>query len=249
MCRLTNSSLTVNSAKRVNSSCYQSKISAGSSLCSVSFIRVVASYDLRHEPLLKNEMKVATSMSMPNLQTSSDEIANGSGNLSIDASIPSSPSSNSSSSSYNAKPCAFFAKGNCRNGAGCRFSHSSTPGNAEKSVYTITSGSGSPGELTTPPPPILINLPPGHPVYSIDVECVATGVQHNARSIAQVALVDEWSRPVFSVLIKQDMPVLSYITELTGLTKEILDSHGLPLGKQKSTAIISMMHTMLDLLP
>ena len=209
---------------------------------------MAASKNLRYEPFLKNEMKVAMNMSMPNPLTSSDEIANGTGNLSIDASIPSSPSSNSSSSSYNAKPCAFFAKGNCRNGTACRFSHASTSGNAEKSVYNITSGSGSPGELTTPPPPILINLPPGHPVYSIDVECVATGVQHNARSIAQVALVDEWSRPVFSVLIKQDMPVLSYITELTGLTKEILDSHGLPLGKQKSTAITPMMRTMDDLL-
>ena len=111
-----------------------------------------------------------------------------------------------------------------------------------------------------PPPPVIVQLPPGHPVYSIDVECVATGTQHNARavaqvpplpptrstsapsfslsrprrippssqplpdprsarhlflsvhppvhlsihpSVAQVALVDEWQRPVFNVLIKQ----------------------------------------------
>lgn len=184
--------------------------------------------------MLKNEMKVATSMSMPNLQASSDiEVANGTGAASVDASAgPSSPSSHSSSSSYNAKPCAFFARGNCRNGNTCRFSHTAQPVNGERSGSAMSSSTGSPGELTTPPPPILINLPPGHPVYSIDVECVATGVQHNARSIAQVALVDEWSRPVFSVLIKQDMPVLSYITELTGLTKEILDSHGLPLGEK-----------------
>ena len=190
-------------------------------------------------------MKVAMSISMPNLQTSSDlDVTTGIGIVSVDASLPSSPSSNSSSSSYNAKPCAFFARGSCRNGNTCRFSHSGQSGDKNGSV--ISSNSGSPGELTTPPPPILINLPPGHPVYSIDVECVATGVQHNARSIAQVALVDEWSRPVFSVLIKQDMPVLSYITELTGLTKEILDSHGLPLGKQNSTGITSIMLTMHD---
>jgi CCCH-type zinc finger len=177
-------------------------------------------------------MKVAMSVSLPNLQTSTDsDSANGTGPPSIEVSVPSYPISNSSSTSYNAKPCAFFARGNCRNGTSCRFSHSNQPLSAGKSGSIMSSSSGSSGDLATPPPPILINLPPGHPVYSIDVECVATAVQHNARSIAQVALVDEWSRPVFSVLIKQDMPVLSYITELTGLTKEILDSHGLPLGE------------------
>jgi hypothetical protein len=112
------------------------------------------------------------------------------------------------------KPCAFFAQGTCRNGSDCRFSHSS-------SMFS------SP---LPPPPPVLINIPPGQPVYSIDVECVATGVQHNARSIAQVALVDEWNRVIFSVYIKQDVPVLSYLYPLTGLTKEVLDQYGLPLG-------------------
>jgi hypothetical protein len=64
------------------------------------------------------------------------------------------------------------------------------------------------------------------------VECVATGVQHNARSVAQVALVDEWGRPIFNVLIKQEKPVASYLTPLTGLTKEAIDSYGLPLGEK-----------------
>jgi hypothetical protein len=81
------------------------------------------------------------------------------------------------------------------------------------------------------PPPLIVNVPPNHPIYSIDVECVATGTQHNARSIAQVALVDEWGRPVFNVLIRQEKPVVSYLTPLTGLTKEMLDTYGLPLGK------------------
>ena len=84
--------------------------------------------------------------------------------------------------------------------------------------------------LLPPPPPIIINIPPGQPVFSIDVECVATGLQHNARSVAQVALVDEWSRPIFNVYIKQDVPVVSHIFELTGLTEEILNQYGLPLG-------------------
>jgi len=68
-------------------------------------------------------------------------------------------------------------------------------------------------------------------VFSVDVECVATAIHHNARAVAQVAVVDEWSRPVFNVFVKQDMPVSSYITELTGLTKEILDKNGVPLAE------------------
>lgn len=121
------------------------------------------------------------------------------------------------------KPCAFFAQGTCRNGNQCRFSHNIL---AEPIVQQNSSGSTRSG-----PPPVIINIPPGQPVFSIDVECVATGVQHNARSIAQVALVDEWSRPVFNTYIKQDVPVVSYIYELTGLSKELLDHYGLPLGK------------------
>lgn len=81
------------------------------------------------------------------------------------------------------------------------------------------------------PPPMLVDIPHGNPIYSIDVECVATGIQHNARSVAQVALVDEWSRPVFNVLIQQEKPVLSYLTPLTGLNKESIDHYGLPLGQ------------------
>eukprot|EP01032_Pedospumella_encystans_P011797 gene11797-13692_t len=117
------------------------------------------------------------------------------------------------------KPCAFFAQGTCRNGNECRFSHITADSPQVQQGYVAA------------PPPIIINIPPGQPIFSIDVECVATGVQHNARSVAQVALVDEWSRPVFNTYIKQDMPVLSHIYELTGLTKEILDQHGLPLAE------------------
>jgi hypothetical protein len=115
----------------------------------------------------------------------------------------------------NQKPCSFFAQGSCRHGSKCKFSHVLAP---------VISNLAA-------PPPVIINIPQGQPVFSIDVECVASGTTHNARSIAQVALVDEWSRPIFNVFIKQDLPVVSYITELTGLSKEILDQYGLPLGK------------------
>ena len=132
-------------------------------------------------------------------------------------SSPSSPSSSSSSSTQ--RICRFFQTGTCRNGDKCRFFHGTSD--------------GSPGStaLPAPPPNVIIQIPQGQPIYSIDVECVASGVQHNARSIAQVALVDEWNRCIFCVLIKQEVPVASYITELTGLTKELLDAHGLPLAE------------------
>lgn len=124
-----------------------------------------------------------------------------------------------SSSNKTPRPCMFYAQGMCRNGDNCKFSH-------DRNLIA-----GIQQQFAPPPQPIFINIPPGQPVYSIDVECVATGIQHNSRSIAQVALVDEWSRPVYTAYIKQEVPVVSYLTKLTGLTKEILDQHGLPFGK------------------
>lgn len=106
------------------------------------------------------------------------------------------------------------------------------------------------------PPPVLVNIPHGHPVFSIDVECVATGTQHNARSIAQVALgmplsacdvlllphaVDEWGRLLFNCYIKQDVPIVSHLTQLTGITKEILDQYGMPLGKHPRLRVDSLL--------
>lgn len=114
------------------------------------------------------------------------------------------------------QPCRFFLSGACRNGSSCLFSHD--PSLLQQTNLNM-------GQ------PIIINLPPNHPVFGIDVECVASGVSHNARSIAQVALVDAWCRPVFNIYVKQDKPVASYITPLTGLTKDILDQHGCPLGQ------------------
>lgn len=115
------------------------------------------------------------------------------------------------------KPCRFHAMGVCRNGSQCKFSHEGSP----NSVVNVANDT---------PPPFIVNLPPGYPVFSVDVECAATTVQHNGRAVVQVALVDEWTRPIFNVLIRQETPVLSYITPLTGITKEMVDAHGLPLA-------------------
>ena len=68
-----------------------------------------------------------------------------------------------------APPCSFFARGACRNGDACRFSH----------AVAAPAGVGPPGFIASQPPaqaappPTVVNLPPGAPVYSIDVECVA----------------------------------------------------------------------------
>jgi hypothetical protein len=53
-------------------------------------------------------------------------------------------------------------------------------------------------------------------------------MQHDTRSVAHIALVDEWCRPICSLFIKQEIPVASYLTPVTGLTKEIIDDLGVP---------------------
>ena len=77
-------------------------------------------------------------------------------------------------------PCTFFAKGNCRDGANCRFAHTASPAERPKKAA---------------PPPTVVSLPAELPVVSIDVECVATGVQHHDRSVAQISLVDSACTP------------------------------------------------------
>eukprot|EP00884_Botryococcus_braunii_P007760 jgi/Botrbrau1/16986/Bobra.49_2s0045.1 len=65
--------------------------------------------------------------------------------------------------------------------------------------------------------------------FSIDVECVATGLTHNARAAAQVAVVDEYEQVLLNRIVKPAEPVVSYLTPLTGLTEELMESDGVPL--------------------
>lgn len=67
--------------------------------------------------------------------------------------------------------------------------------------------------------------------YSIDVECVATGIDHNARAVGQISLVDEYERVLLNIYVNPKEPVFSYLTPLTGLTKDILDTHGVSLDE------------------
>ncbi|KAK9811008.1 hypothetical protein WJX73_005720 [Symbiochloris irregularis] len=65
--------------------------------------------------------------------------------------------------------------------------------------------------------------------FAMDVECVATSQSHNARAPAQVSLVDQNERVVLNLFIRPAEPVVSYLTPLTGLTRELIDSQGIPL--------------------
>eukprot|EP00048_Salpingoeca_helianthica_P011795 m.170362 g.170362 ORF g.170362 m.170362 type:complete len:223 (+) comp15276_c3_seq7:1192-1860(+) len=57
---------------------------------------------------------------------------------------------------------------------------------------------------------------------SIDIECVATGRGHDDRSIATIAVVDESGRLVLQLVVQPHLPIVSYLTPLTGLTAERL---------------------------
>jgi DNA polymerase III epsilon subunit-like protein len=70
--------------------------------------------------------------------------------------------------------------------------------------------------------------------YSIDVEAVATAFDHNARSVAQISLVDQYEQVILNLYVKPPVPVVSYLSALTGLTKETLDQYGMPLEEALS---------------
>jgi hypothetical protein len=66
-------------------------------------------------------------------------------------------------------------------------------------------------------------VPPG-PLFSIDVECVADGTGHNDRTPCEIAMVDGEGNPVFHRYIDVRPYVVSYLTEVTGLSEDTLAS-------------------------
>ncbi|KNC77757.1 hypothetical protein SARC_09793, partial [Sphaeroforma arctica JP610] len=54
-------------------------------------------------------------------------------------------------------------------------------------------------------------------MFSMDVECVATGTGHSARSPCSVVVVNYDLERVLTCYIKPDTPVLNYLTEITGV--------------------------------
>lgn len=71
--------------------------------------------------------------------------------------------------------------------------------------------------------------PPRATYYSIDVECVAVGHDHNARAVAQIALVDQYEAVLLNIYVKPEKPVVSHLTAITGLTAEVLEKRGVTL--------------------
>ncbi|KAK9764150.1 hypothetical protein K7432_008593 [Basidiobolus ranarum] len=61
------------------------------------------------------------------------------------------------------------------------------------------------------------------PVYSIDVECIATGRGHNDRAVCSVAVVDQNLQVVFERLVKPALKIHNYLTPITGFTQGDLD--------------------------
>ena len=60
--------------------------------------------------------------------------------------------------------------------------------------------------------------------FSIDVECVATGIRHDARSVALVAVVDKHEKQIFKKKVKVHKHIVSYLTPLTGIHPGDLDN-------------------------
>jgi RNA exonuclease 4 len=67
-------------------------------------------------------------------------------------------------------------------------------------------------------------------LFSVDVECVATGTQHHDRTLAQIGLCDVDGTPVLNIYIKPDVPVVSYLSPITGLSAALIDEKGVPLA-------------------
>ena len=58
---------------------------------------------------------------------------------------------------------------------------------------------------------------------ALDVECVATGIRHNAREVCFVAVIDSDERLLLKKKVKPTKPIVSYLTPLTGFKLGDLD--------------------------
>eukprot|EP00802_Teleaulax_amphioxeia_P025548 Tamp_26420.p1 GENE.Tamp_26420~~Tamp_26420.p1 ORF type:complete len:292 (+),score=75.06 Tamp_26420:42-878(+) len=126
-------------------------------------------------------------------------------------------------------PCIFFRKGSCRNGDSCPFSHDPNTPDApppERSPQRAQRQA---------PRPLTVAYDPKTPYFSIDVECVATAKEHNARATAQIALVSSDEKSRLNLYVKPDQEVVSYLQPLTGLSKASLEANGIPLEQAMKT--------------
>jgi len=121
--------------------------------------------------------------------------------------------------------CKFHQQGKCTRGEKCKFIHADSgpavgvPGD----VPSLQSHLGY-------QPPIFVQISNDTPIFCIDVECGATSRDHNGRTPVAIGVADGFGRPVCKLLVKEieDKPVLSYLTPITGVTREEVKQHGKP---------------------
>ena len=75
---------------------------------------------------------------------------------------------------------------------------------------------------------------------SVDVDCVATGIRHDAREVCYVVVVDADEKILLSKKVKPEKPVVSYLTPLTGIREGDLDNG------EKLLDVIAEVKSLLD---
>uniref|UniRef100_A0A7S3JUD6 C3H1-type domain-containing protein n=1 Tax=Aureoumbra lagunensis TaxID=44058 RepID=A0A7S3JUD6_9STRA len=109
----------------------------------------------------------------------------------------------------------FLLPTGCRNGDGCRYSHR----------REINEGVQ---HLTHEQETLLRTVETRQvPTFALDVECVATGITHNDRSVAQIGVVDADFNVVFNAYVKPSKSVISYLTPLTGIHAQLIQEKGI----------------------
>lgn len=77
------------------------------------------------------------------------------------------------------------------------------------------------------------------PFFAIDVECVATGRGNADRDVARIAVVDEDENVFFDEYVKPDKAIVSYLTQLTGITEsDLVDAPNLADSLVRLRAIL-----------
>ncbi|OQR82077.1 hypothetical protein THRCLA_23247 [Thraustotheca clavata] len=112
-------------------------------------------------------------------------------------------------------PCHFYQQGQCRNGAQCSFTHDDGLNDAMNKLSIASAPEESDTILTRD----LLG-----PFFAIDVECVATGKNYLDRDVARIAVVSENEATVFDAYVKPSKPIVSYLTQLTGITARHLEN-------------------------
>ena len=72
---------------------------------------------------------------------------------------------------------------------------------------------------------------------SIDVECVATGKGHSDRAPCWLGAVNSVGKVLMDEIMQVKGPIASPLTELTGVTREIIDKRGIPFDKARAKLI------------